>query len=105
MERLSGSAKLLRAMNTSAVLAHLLDRGPLTRADIRELTGLSKPTTSDVLRALVSADLARITGHTSGGPGPNAEIYATNPDGAYAGAISVRETDGQGDVGRAVADL
>lgn len=105
MERPSGSAKLLRAMNISAVLAHLLDSGPLTRADIRTLTGLSKPTTSEVLRRLVSADLARITGHTSGGPGPNAEIYATNPDGAYAGAISVRETDGAPEVSLAVADL
>jgi predicted NBD/HSP70 family sugar kinase len=105
MERPSGSAKLLRAMNTSAVLAHLLTRGPLTRADIRELTGLSKPTTSDVLRALVIADLARITGHTSGGPGPNAEIYATNPDGAYTAALSIRETGGRPEIALAVSDL
>ena len=105
MERPSGSAKLLRAMNTSAVLAHLLTRGPLTRADIRELTGLSKPTTSDVLRTLVVADLARITGHTSGGPGPNAEIYATNPDGAYTAALSVRETGGRPEIALAVSDL
>lgn len=105
MERLSGSAKLLRAMNTSAVLAHLLSRGPLTRADIRELTGLSKPTTSDVLRKLVDVNLAMIIGHTSGGPGPNAEIYATNPDGAYAAAISVRETDTEPIVSIAIGDL
>jgi predicted NBD/HSP70 family sugar kinase len=105
MERLSGSAKLLRAMNTSAVLAHLLSRSPLTRSDIRDLTGLSKPTTSDVLRKLVDADLAMIVGHTSGGPGPNAEIYATNPDGAYAAAISVRETDADPVVSIAIGDL
>lgn len=105
MERLSGSAKLLRAMNTSAVLAHLLSRGPLTRADIRELTGLSKPTTSEVLRKLVGADLAMITGHTSGGPGPNAEIYSTNPDGAYTAAISIRETASRPIIALAVGDL
>jgi predicted NBD/HSP70 family sugar kinase len=105
MERLSGSAKLLRAMNTSAVLAHLLGHGPLTRSDIRELTGLSKPTTSEVLRTLVGADLAMIIGHTTGGPGPNAEIYATNPDGAYAAAMSVRETDAEPVVSIAIGDL
>src|SRR5882757_4560370 len=105
MERLSGSAKLLRAMNTSAVLAHLLGRGHLTRADIRELTGLSKPTTSEALRKLVDADLAIIVGHTSGGPGPNAEIYAPNPDGAYAVAISIRETGGDPIIAVAVCDL
>jgi predicted NBD/HSP70 family sugar kinase len=105
MDRLSGSAKLLRAMNTSAVLSYLLSRGPLTRADIRELSGLSKPTTSEVLRKLVEADLAIVTGHTSGGPGPNAEIYATNPDGAFAAAISIRETDLEPVITIAICDL
>jgi predicted NBD/HSP70 family sugar kinase len=92
MNRLAGSSKLLRAMNESATLAHLLDHGALTRADLRELTGLSKPTTSDVLRRLTDAGLAVVVGHTSGGPGPNAEIYAANPAAGYAAAISVRET-------------
>jgi predicted NBD/HSP70 family sugar kinase len=105
MNRPAGSAKLLRALNTSAVLAHLLDNGPLTRADLRERTGLSKPTTSDVLRQLVDAELAMVTGYTSGGPGPNAEIYATNPDGAYPAAISVRETDAEPVLAFAVGDL
>jgi len=94
MVRPSGSAKLLRAMNESAALGHLLDGGSLTRNDLRELTGLSKPTTSEVLRRLTEAGLAVVTGHTSGGPGPNAEIYAVNPDAAYAVAVSVRDTPG-----------
>jgi predicted NBD/HSP70 family sugar kinase len=105
MERLAGSAKLLRAMNTSAVLAHLIGRGPLTRADIRDLTGLSKPTTSEVLRKLVAAELAMVTGYVSGGPGPNAEIYTANPDSAYAAALSIRETVGDPVVSLAVGDL
>jgi predicted NBD/HSP70 family sugar kinase len=79
-------------MNESATLALLLDRGTLTRAELRELTGLSKPTTSDVLRTLTDAGLATVVGHTSGGPGPNAEIYAVNPAAAYVVAISVRDT-------------
>jgi predicted NBD/HSP70 family sugar kinase len=90
--QLAGSSKLLRAMNESATLAHLLDRGTLTRGDLRELTGLSKPTTSDVLRRLTDAGLAIVVGHTRGGPGPNAEIYAANPAAAYSVAVSVRET-------------
>ncbi|NUT32433.1 MAG: ROK family transcriptional regulator, partial [Hamadaea sp.] len=90
--RLSGSSKLLRAINESAALAHLLDKGTLTRGDLRELTGLSKPTTSDVLRRLTDAGLAVVVGHTRGGPGPNAEIYAANPAAAHAAAVSVRET-------------
>ena len=92
MTRLAGSSKLLRAMNESATLALLLDRGTLTRGDLRELTGLSKPTTSEVMRRLTDAGLAVVVGHTSGGPGPSAEVYAANPAAGHAIAISVRET-------------
>jgi len=92
MAGLAGSSKLLRAMNTSATLELLLDRGTLTRADLRELTGLSKPTTSEVMRRLTEAGLAVVIGRTSGGPGPNAEIYAPNPRAGYAAAVSVRDT-------------
>ncbi len=91
MTRLAGSSKLLRAMNESATLALLLERGTLTRAELRELTGLSKPTTSDVLRTLTGVGFATVIGHTSGGPGPNAEIYAINPSAAHVVALSVRD--------------
>ncbi|MDT4986050.1 MAG: hypothetical protein QOI74_144 [Micromonosporaceae bacterium] len=84
-------------MNESAALAHLLDRGQLTRADLRDLTGLSKPTISEALRRLTDAGLANVVGHISGGPGPNAEVYAANADAAYAVAVSVRDSRG-GDI-------
>jgi len=90
--RLAGSSKLLRAMNESAALALLLERGELTRNELRELTGLSKPTVSEALRRLTEAGLANVVGHVSAGPGPNAEVYAANADAAYAVAISVRDS-------------
>lgn len=93
MTRLAGSSRLLRSMNETAVLAHLFDRGQLTRGDLRELTGLSKPTASEVLRRLEEAGLAIVVGHESGGgPGPNAAIYSANPEVAYTAAISIRDT-------------
>ena len=52
-------------MNESAALAHLLERGQLTRNDLRELTGLSKPTISEALRRLAGAGLASVVGHVS----------------------------------------
>jgi len=91
LSRLAGSSKLLRAMNESAALAHLIDPGMLTRADLRGLTALSTPTISEVLRRLTDAGLVTVVGHNSGRPGPNAEIYAANPDAAYAVAVSVRD--------------
>jgi predicted NBD/HSP70 family sugar kinase len=91
VSRLAGSSKLLRAMNESAALAHLIEPGMLTRADLRQLTALSTPTISEVLRRLTEAGLVSVVGHNSGRPGPNAEIYAANPDAAYAAAVSVRD--------------
>jgi predicted NBD/HSP70 family sugar kinase len=103
VDQLAGSSRLLRAINETAALGHLLERGPLTRGDLRELTGLAKPTTSDVLRRLQDAGLAKVVGRTSGGPGPNAEVYAVNPDAAYSAAVSVRARDSS--IATAVCDL
>ena len=107
MTRLAGSSKLLRAMNESAALAHLLDPGMLTRSDLRKLTELSTPTISEVLRRLTEAGLVNVVGHNSGRPGPNAEIYAANPEAAYAVAVSVRDigTSGTPSVAAALCDL
>jgi predicted NBD/HSP70 family sugar kinase len=91
MTHLGGSSKLLRAMNDAAALSHVLERGPLTRGDLRELTGLSKPTISEALRRLTEAKLVTVVGYVSAGPGPNAEVYAVNPDAAYSVAVSVRD--------------
>ncbi|GIF15816.1 ROK family transcriptional regulator [Actinoplanes teichomyceticus] len=107
MTRPVGSSKLLRVMNESAALAHLLDAGPLTRSDLRGLTALSMPTISEVLRRLTGAGLVDVVGYHSGRPGPNAEIYGANPDAAYAAAVSVRDvgTSGTPSVTAALCDL
>ncbi|GAA2343708.1 ROK family transcriptional regulator [Dactylosporangium salmoneum] len=86
-----GSSKLLKALNEAAALGHLLDHGELTRAELRALTGLSKPTVSEAIRRLADAGLVAGVGHETGRPGPNAEVYAVNPDAAYAVALSVRD--------------
>ena len=107
MTRPAGSSKLLRAMNESAALAHLLDPGMLTRADLRRLTALSTPTISEVLRRLTEAGLVSVVGYHSGKPGPNAEIYSANPDAAWTAAISVRDIGASGapSLAAAVSDL
>lgn len=91
MTHLAGSSRLLRAMNESAALSHLLERGGLTRAELRDLTGLSKPTVSEAVRRLTDAGLVVVSGHVSAGPGPNAEVYSANPRAAHAIAVSVRD--------------
>jgi predicted NBD/HSP70 family sugar kinase len=87
-----GTPRVLRAMNDRAALDLLVAQGPLTRTRIGELTGLSKPTASQLLARLEEAGLVRSTGSQSGRPGPNAVLYEIDPAAAHVAALSVGPT-------------
>jgi predicted NBD/HSP70 family sugar kinase len=76
-------------MNDRAALDLLLSHGPLSRTRIGKLTGLSKPTASQLLARLEAAGLVVVTGTTEGRPGPNAQLYAVNAGAAYAAGLDV----------------
>ncbi|MGV9645984.1 ROK family transcriptional regulator [Streptomyces sp. NPDC003514] len=84
-----GTPRVLRAMNDRAALDLLLEHGPLSRTRIGKLTGLSKPTASQLLARLEAAGLVLATGTTEGRPGPNAQLYEVNPRAAYAAGLDV----------------
>ncbi|MET9319011.1 ROK family transcriptional regulator [Streptomyces sp. NPDC003038] len=96
-----GTPSLLRAMNDRAALELLLTHGPLSRTRIGHLTGLSKPTASQLLARLETAGLVIATGTDGGRPGPSAQLYALNARAAYVGGLDVTP----GRVLAAVADL
>ena len=76
-------------MNDRAALDLLLEHGPLSRTRLGELTGLSKPTASQLLARLERAGLVVATGIREGGPGRNAQLYEVNPVSAYVAALDV----------------
>ncbi|EFL15155.1 ROK family transcriptional regulator [Streptomyces sp. C] len=84
-----GTPSLLRAMNDRAALELLLVHGPLSRTRIGHLTGLSKPTASQLLARLEAAGLVVATGTDGGRPGPNAQLYALNARAAHVGGLDV----------------
>ncbi|MFE9306370.1 ROK family protein [Streptomyces sp. NPDC088353] len=84
-----GTPRVLRAMNDRAALDLLLEHGPLSRTRIGKLTGLSKPTASQLLARLEAAGLVLATGTSEGRPGPNAQLYAVNPAAAHAAGLDV----------------
>jgi predicted NBD/HSP70 family sugar kinase len=96
-----GTPRVLRAMNDRAALDLLLEQGPLTRTRIGELTGLSKPTASQLLTRLESAGLVVPTGTNAGRPGPNAQLYEVNPAAARVAGLDVTPTA----IHAAVADI
>jgi predicted NBD/HSP70 family sugar kinase len=76
-------------INDRAALDLLLARGPLTRSQIGEATGLSKVTASQLVERLVDRGLVHAVGEQAGGRGPNAQLYAVRPESAYVIGVDV----------------
>ncbi len=96
-----GTPSRLRAINDRAALDLLLEHGPLSRTQIGTLTGLSKPTASQLLARLETAGLVVPVGTTTGGPGPNAQLYQVNPAAGYVAGLDVTSSH----IRFAVADI
>src|ERR687897_3058802 len=79
MSRRPGIPSLLRAINDRSALELLLSEGPLTRARLGELTGLSKVTAGQLMTRLQERGLVEVIGTRSAGRGPSAELYAVRP--------------------------
>src|SRR5258705_3929769 len=87
--RLPGTPRLLRALNDRAALELLLERGPLTRAQLGELTGLSKVTASQLVERLEERGLVARVGEQAGGRGPNAQLYGVVPTRAFVVGVQI----------------
>jgi predicted NBD/HSP70 family sugar kinase len=80
---------LLRSLNDAAALRLLLEHGALSRVDMVRLTGISKPTASQLLARLEEAGLVRSVGRSTGGPGRSAVLFELDPACGHAAALDV----------------
>ena len=87
-----GTPSLLREMNVRAALALLVDHGPLSRAELARLTGLSKVTAGQLLARLGDLGLTEVVGARSGARGPNAEVHGIVASAAYVVGVDVGPT-------------
>lgn len=82
---------LLRSLNNRVVLDLLIEHGTLSRTDVHTLTGLSKPTASQLLQRLEESGLVRPSGFGETGPGGRApQLYRIDPTAGHAAAVDVR---------------
>ncbi|RMI29597.1 helix-turn-helix transcriptional regulator, partial [Actinomadura harenae] len=84
-----GTPSLLRAINDRAALEVLLARGTLTRPELSRLTGISKPTASQLLARLEDSGLVMRDGVREGTPGRTAELYRIVPSAAHVAGLDV----------------
>src|ERR1700739_1258686 len=83
----AGTPSLLRAINERSVLELIHRRGPLSRAQVARVSGLSKPTVSLALTGLLDAQLVREVGRSRGERGPSALLYELNPAAGRGGGL------------------
>ena len=92
MAQRPGTPRLLREINDRTALELLLHHGAMTRGQLVERTGLSKPTASQLLARLEALGLVTVTGTAAGARGPSAQVYAIEPTAGYAmGVAAVSE--------------
>src|SRR5438309_10630881 len=85
----AGTPSLLRAINERSILELIHRRGPMSRAQVARVSGLSKPTVSLALTGLLDARLVRAVGRSRGERGPSALLYEVNPSAAYVVGLDV----------------
>ena len=66
-------------MNGRVVLELIAADGPISRAEVARLTGMSKPTASITLARLLESGVVQEAGRSTGRKGPAAVLYALNP--------------------------
>jgi predicted NBD/HSP70 family sugar kinase len=69
------SASVARQISVRSVIEAVLHQGPISRAEIARITGLSKQTISEVVRALEQRGWIRVRGQTQGAVGRSAITY------------------------------
>jgi predicted NBD/HSP70 family sugar kinase len=87
-----GTPSWLRETNERTALSLMLEYGVLTRNQLGQLSGLSKPTSSQIVARLESAGIIEVVGEVSGGRGPNAASYGVRVDRVLGVGIDINDT-------------
>ncbi|WPO75031.1 ROK family transcriptional regulator [Streptomyces sp. KN37] len=85
------SPSTARAINDRLALGFLQSEGPLTANQLKQLTGLSRPSVADLVERLQGSGLITVVGEAGAQRrGPNARLYGIVADRAHLAALDVR---------------
>ena len=85
------SPRIARAINDRLALRLLQQEGPLTAGQLKELTGMSRPSVADLVERLQDAGLIEVVGESGAARrGPNARVYGIVAARAHVAALDVR---------------
>ncbi|MEV7008082.1 ROK family transcriptional regulator [Streptosporangium sp. NPDC051022] len=87
----TATPQMARAINDRLALDLLLEHGALTAPQLRALTGLSRPTVSDLIERLRTNGLIEVVGESGEDRrGPNARLYGIVAERAHVAGVDIR---------------
>jgi predicted NBD/HSP70 family sugar kinase len=89
VEETASTASVMRVMNERAVFERIRLLGPVSRPQLADATGLSKPTISLALANLEGSGLVRHVGRSSGNSGRAALLYEMRPEAGWVVGVDV----------------
>lgn len=81
----------MRVHNDRTALELMAERGPVSRATLERLTGLSKPGVAELLNRLERVALIERAGKRAGGPGPSAQLWTIRGGAGHGVVVDVRK--------------
>ena len=93
--------RLIRTLNEQLLLERMRGNGPVSRSELANASGLSKPTVGLALASLERDDLVQHAGRRSGGRGRSASLYEIRKDAGFVLGLDV----GREFVRGAISDL
>src|SRR5947209_8245596 len=88
-EGTANTTSVMRVMNERAVFERIRLLGPVSRPQLADATGLSKPTISLALADLEKCGLVRHVGQRTGNSGRSALLYEMRPDAGWVIGVDV----------------
>jgi predicted NBD/HSP70 family sugar kinase len=92
MLQTTAQPRVARQLSQRAVFEGLLHNGPVSRAELSKLIGLSKQTISEIVDSFEQDGWVRPIGRTSGNVGRTAVLYELCPDSAYVAGVDLGGT-------------
>ncbi len=90
----SGSPRVLRQLNRNHILRAIRASGPISRGDLAQDTGLSRPTVNEVIGDLLAEDIVeeRVSDGLPARPGPRAKLVRFRGEAGYVLGVDVGAT-------------
>lgn len=89
----TGNSDLIRRLNRSIVLDLVRQRGPLSRADVKRITGLNFTTVTNAVSDLAAAGLIKVVGLGTSKGGRRPLLLSLNPSGRYTLGCELQSTE------------